>query len=565
MNFKKLKTTIFLLLLTLLLPNFKQKKPVKIIPALKNALILTDNEVNSLNEGNRIVVNIPSYMLYFCKDNEIVKSYPISVGRKGKPTPEGFFIIDRKEKSPSYVPLEGSPHRKIANYFPPGRNNPFGTRLMHFYSHFYIHGLPDKESYLIGKTKEDGCIGMLNKDIEELFDYIQLGTRVDIFYRTYLITNLKSKLNCQKLQDIYDGYRRIIINREDSTKKIKKIPVSWVNLAKLNEVSPENWNLERRSLDEIIAITDEGFYDYKIGTAELVAGGDVMLGWFIDRFLKSDYDPFLYIKPVLKNSDIAFCNLEAPFTTRGEKIEKKFNFRVDPQRVIYLQNAEFDIVSIANNHIMDYGKQGLEDTIATLERASITYCGAGISLSKAREIRIIKKRGVKFAFLGYSTVQPSDIFARPGTPGVAYASKGWIKEDVKKAQNLADIVVVSLHSGVEKNYSPTRRQKELARSAIDAGAHIVLGHHPHVLEGIEEYKKGLIIYSLGNFVFGAYRGKEINKGMILQIKVNKYGIEDYNILPIDISPEVKYQPRILKGKEKEKVLNKIKKFSQYIK
>ena len=110
----------------------------KIIPALGNALVLTDKEKNSLNEGNHIVVNIPSFKLYFCKDNEIVKEYPISVGRIGIQTPEGHFNVNYKVKGPGYKPVEGSMYSKVADYFPPGKNNPMGTRVMHFFGHLYI-------------------------------------------------------------------------------------------------------------------------------------------------------------------------------------------------------------------------------------------------------------------------------------------------------------------------------------------------------------------------------------------------------------------------------------------
>jgi len=536
----------------------------KIVPALNGALILTDNEKNSLNEGNRIIINIPSYKLYFCRDNEIVKEYPISIGPKGKPSPEGFFKIDLKKENPDYSPLEGSSYKNIADYFPPGKNNPFGTRTMHLQSHFYIHGIPESKRYLIGQTKEDGCIGLLNEDIEEIFSYANTGIPVDIFYRLNQITNKNSSLNFEKFNDLYSGFRRIIVNQGESKKKIKKVIPSEVNLEELKSKSPENWNLDRKSLDEIIVITDED-YNYENKSADLIAGGDVMLGWFMDDLLNSGKSPFSNLEEILENHDISFCNLEAPFTTQGRKLEKKFNFRINPERVRYLKDAGFDIVSLANNHSMDYGKEGLIDTIDTLNNSEILYSGAGINIGDARKIKIIERKGIKFAFLGYSTAYSGEFCAGPKNPGIAYANNEWIKEDINKARNLADIVIVSYHGGTEKSYSPTERQKELARLAINSGANIVLGHHPHVLQGIEEYKKGLIAYSLGNFAFGAYRGSEIREGVLLQIKVNKFGIQDYSLIPIDISPKARYQPKLLEGKEKQAVLDRINKYSEYIK
>ena len=331
-------------------------------------------------------------------------------------------------------------------------------------------------------------------------------------------------------------------------KHLKKIIAGFAVLYSLFSISPSN--------------TEES---KSAKVTKLIFGGDVMLGGFIDSALEKNKNPFSNLESTIKNADIAFCNLEGPFTKSEKKIKKEFNFKVEPEKVKYLSEAGFDVVSLANNHLYDYDGKGLEDTLYNLDRTSISYCGAGMSIKKARKMSIIEKNGMKFAFLAYTTTQPSEMYAGEKKPGVAYANADWIKEDVSKAKNLADIVIVSYHGGTERSYSPTEKQKELARLAIDSGADIVIGHHPHVLQGVEEYKKGFIAYSLGNFTFGAYKGNEIKESAILKIKVNKHGIEDYSFIPIDISPKCRYQPKLLHDNEKQEVLERIKRYSEYIK
>ena len=294
---------------------------------------------------------------------------------------------------------------------------------------------------------------------------------------------------------------------------------------------------------------------------KIVAAGDVMLG----RVFNSEkIYPFKNLENILKEADIAVCNLEAPFTTKEKKLPKKINFKANPENVDYLKRAGFDVVSLANNHAMDYQADGLKDTIAILDKSSIAYCGAGSNIKNAREIKIIEKNRIKFAFLGYTTTYPEEMYASSKKPGVAYVKEEWIQEDIGRAKTLADIVIVSFHSGVEKSYSPTEKQKRLARLAIDSGAKIVLGHHPHVLEGIEKYHNGLIAYSLGNFVFGT-KGSLIKESALLEINISTKGVESYNFIPIDVSDGYRHQPKAAEGKAKEAILKNIKKYSEYIK
>jgi len=330
-------------------------------------------------------------------------------------------------------------------------------------------------------------------------------------------------------------------------KHLKKIIAGFAVLASLFNISPSN--------------TEES-KSKKL--TKLIFGGDVMLGGFIDSALEKNQNPFSNLESTIRDADISFCNLEGPFTKSEKKIKKEFNFKVEPEKVKYLREAGFDVVSLANNHSYDYDGKGLEDTLYNLDKSSIAYCGAGVSVKKARKASIIEKNGMKFAFLAYTTTQPSEMYANEKKPGVAYANANWIKEDVSNAKNFSDVVVVSLHSGIEKSHHPTEKQKELSRLAIDSGADIVIGHHPHVIEGIEVYKKKIIAYSLGNLVFGGSKSGRVKETILLEIIFNNNEIKDYNIIPVDVSKEVNYQPKKLEGAKKYETLRRLIGYSSQI-
>lgn len=219
------------------------------------AVVLNNREDNSAAEINRLVINIPSFELFACYDKEIIKIYKVTLGRIGLPTPEGTFIIDRKSKDQPYVPLEGSPNKKIADYFPPGDNNPMGTRRMHFYGHIYIHGVPQVKRYLIGKTKGGSCVGLLKEDIEELYDKVEIDTPVEIYYRTTkILTKQNLSVGIEKYPDLYNGYRKIVTNPSIYPEKIKKIPVLEFDVSCSTNVPVDKWDIEETLLDNIIFI-----------------------------------------------------------------------------------------------------------------------------------------------------------------------------------------------------------------------------------------------------------------------------------------------------------------------
>jgi poly-gamma-glutamate capsule biosynthesis protein CapA/YwtB (metallophosphatase superfamily) len=238
------------------------------------------------------------------------------------------------------------------------------------------------------------------------------------------------------------------------------------------------------------------------GRVTLHAVGDLMLERDIITLMDrhGSAHPFERVLPLLAGADVTAANMEGTFTERGSAERKLYVFRTPPRHAVGLREAGIDVVSLGNNHAMDYGREGLVDTLAALDAAGVKHSGAGLTEAEARQPAFVEARGLRLAFLSYNAVLEAT-FASGSGAGVARASAAAIREDVSAARAEADIVIVSLHAGREYTDEPTSEQRTLGRAAIDAGALVVLGHHPHVLQGWERYGNGIIVYSLGNFVF----------------------------------------------------------------
>ncbi len=308
----------------------------------------------------------------------------------------------------------------------------------------------------------------------------------------------------------------------------------------------------------------------------LVAAGDVMLGRSIgDGVLRfGPLYPFEHVADILRGADLAFVNLEVPLTDGGQPADKDFVFRGPPEAAGGLAAAGIDFVSLANNHALDYGLQGLADTRSALTAAGLAYAGAGDNEAAARSPVVLERGGLRLAFLAYvntprDSVSGFDVSATAATaerPGVAWATPEAVAADVAAAARSADVVIVSLHSGPEYQEAPGDLQIALAHSAIDAGARLVLGAHPHVLQGLERYKDGLIIYSLGNFVFDfdevdyAQPGLPSALSAILQVQLTKEGVAACRLLPIAVDP-ADGRPHPAVGHEADAVLERMRRLS----
>lgn len=296
-------------------------------------------------------------------------------------------------------------------------------------------------------------------------------------------------------------------------------------------------------LDRNVAFSFDGGFVRQKKEVRLGFVGDMMF----DRGVKTsviknfngDYAEIFDEAGALKKPDIMFGNLEGPVSDKGRNVGSKYSFRFDPIIPNVIKNAGFDIVSFANNHVGDWSDVAFLDTLGRLKEANLLFTGAGETYDEAKTPVIIEKGGVKIAFLGLSDVGPDWMKATADKPGILLASDPNLGEIVKNAKASADYLVVSVHWGDE--YKPhNARQEFLAHNLIDAGADIVAGHHPHVAQDVEAYGKGLIIYSLGNFVFDQYFSEETMQGMFAEVTLGPDGIVDHHETTFKLND--KYQP-----------------------
>lgn len=288
----------------------------------------------------------------------------------------------------------------------------------------------------------------------------------------------------------------------------------------------------------------------------LSAAGDCTIGWdskfgyqgrFDDIYNKVN-DPSYFFKnvyPIFNTDDITIVNLEGTFTESNERREKSFNFKAPKEYVNVLTEGGVDIVSFANNHAYDYSESGYQDTLETLRDANIPSYGYNRYLIK--EIN-----GIKVGF-----------FALMDIYGERYNEVDHALNYLKDKN--CDLIIASMHMGIEKDYELSEFQTKMGHYLIDHGVDLVIGHHPHVIQGIEKYKDKYIVYSLANFVFGGNKNPNDKDTFIFQ---QTFTFEDdvlklddnINIIPASISSVSNvnnYQPTPLEGEEKTRVLNKI--------
>jgi len=299
----------------------------------------------------------------------------------------------------------------------------------------------------------------------------------------------------------------------------------------------------------------------KLHAEEIVitAVGDIMLAGKWAPFLKQKGygHPFDGVRKELSSSDINLANLESPIAVGGQEYtEKRFRFLAEPVVAKSLHEAGFNLVTLANNHSMDFGGEALAETMRHLAANGIDWVGAGKDLFEAREIRLFTIKGKKVAFLGYSLTQPIEFFAAKNRPGTAPGYEKLVTADIRSARKQADYVIVSFHWGKEAADSVQAYQRSAAHNAINAGADVIIGHHPHVLQGIERYKTGIIFYSLGNFAF-AGKGKTADVSAMIRFRLN--GLQrEAEILPLDVLyRRVRFQPQLLKGERGRAVIYKL--------
>ena len=226
--------------------------------------------------------------------------------------------------------------------------------------------------------------------------------------------------------------------------------------------------------------------------------------------------PFHKIAGLMSASDIAFVNMESPFSDEGPYYPGGLIFHAAPEMISGLQLAHIALASTANNHARDCGAHGVEFTVNWLRSQGISAVGSGLTEQEAHNGVVLERNGMRFGFLGYTYDQSNGNW-KDTDPRVAVANVEIMKTDVASMRTRCDVVIVSMHHGIEYMSKPSAAQVEFAHAAIDAGATLVVGHHPHVIEPTEEYHGGEIIYSLGNFVFDQYQRTATQHGEVVQV------------------------------------------------
>jgi poly-gamma-glutamate synthesis protein (capsule biosynthesis protein) len=298
----------------------------------------------------------------------------------------------------------------------------------------------------------------------------------------------------------------------------------------------------------------------------IAAVGDVMLAHWGEQTLREkglDY-PFSGTGDITSVADIFIGNLEAPITAGGVRdTSKKYTFRFNPELSGVFTRGGFTVFNLANNHMVDFGLEGVKNTIETLDSLDILHCGAGEDWKQARNEAEKEIKGLRFSFLGYSATFPEEFWADAERGGTNFPYAEVIEKDIPRAKKNSDFVVVSIHWGQELRETPKDYQVALAHKFIDLGADLVLGHHPHIVQGIEIYKGVPILYSLGNFTFASY-SENAKESMIALITLNKREkkIKKIEIVPINVyNAVVEFNPVPLSGNSKKAFFQKLSELS----
>ena len=286
-------------------------------------------------------------------------------------------------------------------------------------------------------------------------------------------------------------------------------------------------------------------------------GGDLLPGGSYEAAVDDSADFAFRDFNLFRSADISMVNLESPVTLRGMAVKKPFNFRVKPEFVAALASAGISVVNIANNHIYDFGSEGLFDTILYLDSLKIQHVGAGRNYRDAHRAAVFNIRGNRIGILGYYGGGEAPGATRKN-PGVAHRLLADIRNDIDslRSRDSAEYVVVNFHWGRELADAPDGEQQNLAHQVIDAGANAIIGHHPHVLQGIEWYHGGVIVYSLGNLLFGGNARSTYSTG-VFEIRFDGHRAA-YRFIPVSV---VNWRLSVASGVEAAEIMDHVKELS----
>ncbi len=303
-----------------------------------------------------------------------------------------------------------------------------------------------------------------------------------------------------------------------------KIPFNFVLLACLCTAIGSGAHAQEPNADPVVSIAFVG---------------DIMLDDTPGKVIKSGRNPFAPMASILNTADIRVGNLECVVATTGSADpEKPYSFRAHP-RTLPLLKRHFDAVALANNHSGDFGPVAFGEMLTLLDRTGIAYFGGGRNLAEAHKPLIVERKGLRIALLGYNEFFPRSFEADFDKPGIAWSEDEQVRLDITNARKLhhADIVIPVMHWGWEHEPLASKRQRELARLMIDAGADAVVGGHPHVTQDVEQYRGKPIVYSLGNFLFDGFSDKVNNTGWVLHMAFDRQGARSWRTISTRIDRE----------------------------
>ncbi|MCO5177888.1 MAG: CapA family protein [Thermomicrobiales bacterium] len=298
----------------------------------------------------------------------------------------------------------------------------------------------------------------------------------------------------------------------------------------------------------------------ELAPVSMTWAGDIILGRRVHAKMLEYGDwaaPFRSIADELTWADVTISNLECAISDAYETPvdPKTFDFKTDPPAMAGLELAQIDVLSRANNHAFNFGPVAMEDTTALLDAAGIKHFGIGRNIEEARQASVVEVGGVTYAFLGYNGISDEWDGAEADSPGTNPLLDWLVVEDIRRELAAGHIVIPFFHWGIEYVYDPTEEQRYFAQVAIDTGAAMVMGSHPHWVQAVETYKGKSIVYSLGNFVFDQEWSIETKQGMMADVWMRGDTLLALDLVPILI--EDYHKPRRMSDDEAWPVLGEV--------
>lgn len=330
--------------------------------------------------------------------------------------------------------------------------------------------------------------------------------------------------------------------------------------SKLSEITVNYAQTENKDLfNKIKEFLKNSYSQNAPQKTTLIFTGDILPTRWVSKRAHDNNDmsyPFRETYQITSDSDLTIADLECPFAETGPYQELGTVFRGDPELVEGLILAGIDVVNLANNHLGDSQRAGMKFTFDLLGKNNIGFFGAGINQTEAHKPYIKEVNGLKIAILGYADPDftPATYEADDQYAGLNLMNISKMQEDVKEAKKQADFVIVSMHAGTEYIYSPDPDQIEFAHKAIEAGADMIYGHHPHVVQAVDVYNGKPIFYSLGNFAMDQIE-ENTRQGFLLKIKLIYNKISDIKLIPYHIYDWS--QPKLVEGEEFQKILDDV--------